>query len=83
MSDGLTLEKLKIEERLRGVETHMALNNQSLIQISELLKSLDDRVAIQNGRVFKLESWKSYILGGVGATGGIFAFIVTILNWFK
>lgn len=83
MSDGLTLEKLKIDERLRNVETHMALSNQSLGVISELLKSLDARVAIQNGRVTKLENWKTYILGGIGAVGGVFAFIVTVLNWLK
>lgn len=80
MPEGLTLEKLKIDDRLREVELHMAANNITLKQISETLDKLDVKVGIQNGRVNKLENIKTYAAGAVGAIGGIFTFVYFIVD---
>ncbi len=83
MGDGLTLEKLKIDERLRGVETHMEGNKITLHNIAESLTSLNLKVGIQNGRITKLENWKAYVLGGIGGVGGIFGIISLLISWIK
>lgn len=83
MSDGLTLEKLKIEERLRSVEQTLAGQNQTLSGIVTQLIELNNKVGIQNGRVRKLEDWKVYVFGGVCALSGIVGASVTVINLLK
>ncbi len=79
----LTLEKLKIDERLRAVEQGHAGNKVLLHTISESLTQLVSKVTIQNGRVSKLENWQSYLMGGVGAVGIIFSFVVLVVKALK
>ena len=100
MSDGLSLEKLKIDERLRKVEeqtvrliSHMesefgSANTEgnltgALNRIEGSLKALNERVAIQNGKVRKLEDWKTYCLGGAGMLGGLITFVFFIVDKIK
>jgi len=80
VSDGLTLEKLKIDDRLREVEVHMAENKTILHQMAETLTSLNLKVGIQNGRVTKLEGWKAWILGGVAMASVIFSASLAIIT---
>lgn len=83
MGDGLTLEKLKIDERLREVEIHGATTNQILKDIDKSLVQLIEKVKTQNGRVTKLENWKTYILGGMGVMGGGVTLLGVAVSWFK
>lgn len=66
MSDGLTLEKLKIDERLRDVEKHMSGNIKVLEGFTLALGELKEKVGKQNGRVGKLEAWRAGVLGMMG-----------------
>lgn len=71
MEDKFTLEKLKIDERLRGVEVHMAGSVEVLKYIKEGIDSLNVKVGIQNGRVSKLEHDRAYVMGGCAVIGAI------------
>lgn len=83
MSDGLTLEKLKIDERLRAVENHIAEGNIIFKNLDNTLMGLSGKIGIQNGRINKLENWKSYIVGSMGAIGAIFGMVAVIISWTK
>lgn len=49
----------------------------------ENIEALKNAVKIQNGRIFKLETWQAFMLGG-GAFLGVLGSIVTIaIMWFK
>ncbi len=65
MGDGLTLEKLKIDERLRAVESHIAAEAESRKNLIEVLQALVEKVGRQNGRIGKLEIWRGTIIGGM------------------
>ena len=93
MSDGLTLEKLKIEERLRSVEMQTARllshwmsefgGGNTPGNINVTLNKIEELIKEQNGRVKKLEEWKVYILGGICAISIIFSLIIAILTLIK
>lgn len=48
----------------------------------ENIESLKVKVGIQNGRIFKLEIWQAYILGGVGMLGVLGSMITMAIMWF-
>lgn len=83
MGDGLTLEKLKIDERLREVEKHISAETESRNNLIAVLQALVEKVGKQNGRIGKLENWKAYILGGIGGIGGLFGVTSLIITWIK
>lgn len=47
------------------VVSHIATTNQVLKDVDGSIRALDDKVGIQNGRILKLENWRSWILGGL------------------
>lgn len=47
------------------------------------LREISTRVAIQNGRVSKLENWRSYVIGIGGACGGILTLLTLLVAWIK
>lgn len=76
MNDGLTLEKLKIVEKLEKLEenmhtssVHIATTNLLLVNIDKTLTELKDAKVTQNGRISKLENWQAKILGALGVMG--------------
>lgn len=52
-------------------------------RITEALRHLNEKVAIQNGRVKKLEASKTYIIGACAAITGMFGLVITIIMLFK
>ena len=86
MGDGLTLEKLKIDERLRAVEAHMAeskpFRENILSAISRLessVKSIDDKTApieslrlAEERRIKNQETFNKTIIGTVTLALGTF-----------
>lgn len=44
--------------------------------------ALNSKVAIQNGRIFKLETWQAFILGGVALLGVMGAMVTMAIMWF-
>lgn len=76
----LTLEKLEVAKRLVAVEITLAETNVHLETIAGILVELKDAKVIQNGRISKLENWKSYLVGGIGAIGGCMAFVYFVID---
>lgn len=83
MGSDLTLEKMKIDDRLRAVEVHIAGRNEMDKMTVVALNNLTEKVGKQNGRINKLENWKAYILGVAGAIGGFFGGVSLIIAWIK
>lgn len=58
-----------MEERRGATIEHLLESMGEIKQIgkqnSDSLRELNEKVAIQNGRVGKLENWRSYMLGAV------------------
>ena len=56
-----------------------------LIRVEGRLAEIHDEVKKTNGRVRKLESWRSYIVGAIGILGAIASFTIPIIlqNLFK
>ena len=80
MSDGLTLEKMEVVKRLSKLEINVAETNLHLRSIAEILVEAKTDKKTQDDKIRKLEDWKNYVLGGIGAIGGVFAFIVTMID---
>ena len=57
--------------------------NTKLRELSNDVSALNSKVAIQNGRVGKLELWQARVFGAVGVIGIIFSLITLILNVLK
>lgn len=81
--DGLTLEKLKINDRLIVLEIQNAAKMEILARIEKSVDGLVERVGIQNGRVSKLENWRSYVFGSMGALGGVCTVVALLIGWVK
>lgn len=47
-----------LDNKVDNVESKMDNVNDDIIQMKDVVKSLDEKVGIQNGRVGKLEMWK-------------------------
>ncbi len=77
--DGIERRNVNWED----IISHMATTNSKLENIHATLVCLDGKVGKLNGRIGKLENWRSYILGAVGAVGCIFAGVITIINLVK
>lgn len=60
----------------------MATSAGELKNISADIKELKNRVGIQNGRVFKLEKWQAFILGGVALLGVMGGMLSIAVIWF-
>jgi hypothetical protein len=74
-----------MEERRQGnveIVSSMATMAQKIIQIHDDIIELNTKVAIQNGRVFKLEKWQAFILGGVALLGIMGAMLSMAVVWF-
>ena len=74
-----------MDERRQSNEkiiTFIATATEELKNISNDIKNLNDRVAIQNGRVFKLEKWQAFILGGTALLGIMGSMVSAALIWF-
>lgn len=94
MSDGLTLEKLKIDERLREVEKHMAegtiIRQQIVKQLehcANILDKIEERMESLDKRVTALESTekerkKAHDGMMTIAVGAITMAIGTFMVWF-
>ena len=57
-----------IEERLKNIH--------------EDILSLNIKVGIQNGRIFKLEKWQAFILGGTALLGTMGGIVSMAIIWF-
>lgn len=68
-----TLEKMKIDERLRSVENSSTTNSFILKEIHEMVKK-------QNGRVGKLEKWQSFVIGGTVVITGLVTYGLAVLK---
>jgi hypothetical protein len=55
---------------------------EKLKNIHEDILELNNKVGIQNGRIFKLEKWQAFILGGTALVGVIGAFLSLAVAWF-
>jgi hypothetical protein len=63
-----------MQERRKGYEdiiAHMAKTNEALSNITETLVELKEAKKIQNGRIGKLENWRSWMIGGMAAIGAL------------
>lgn len=49
----------------------------------ENIEALKNAVKIQNGRIFKLEIWQAFILGGVALLGVLGSIVTMAIMWFK
>lgn len=49
----------------------------------ENIEALKNAVKIQNGRIFKLETWQAFILGGVALLGVMGSIVTMAIMWFK
>lgn len=49
----------------------------------ENIEALKNAVKIQNGRIFKLEKWQAFILGGVAILGALGSMLTLAIMWFK
>lgn len=58
MGDGLTLEKLKIDERLRAVEAHMAEAKPFRDNLTASIERLEKTVASINSKIEPIEDLK-------------------------
>lgn len=75
-----------MQERRKGYEevvAHMATTNEKLDNICSEIKGLKEAKITQNGRIGKLENWKSYILGGFGCIGGLITLAGVVILWIK
>lgn len=79
----LTLEKLKIDERLRSLEISSAGKVEILKRIDGTLTELVANVKIQNGRVNKLENKWHTVLGICTGVGFIVGTIITAVKLLK
>lgn len=59
----LTLEKMKIDERLRGVELHVAASNVIFTNLTKAIDALTEKIGNQNGRIGRLENDRAWVLG--------------------
>ncbi len=59
--------------------------NEGMDSIRHSIEELKQLLIKQNGRITKLENWKSWVLGAAcaGAGGGGFAFISIMMGWIK
>ena len=74
-----------MEERRQGnveIAAAMATMSQKIIQIHDDIIALNAKVAIQNGRVFKLEKWQAFILGGTALLGILGSIVTVAVMWF-
>ncbi len=83
MSDGLTLEKLKVNDRLIELEKISAGSKEILEQISKDVALIHVKVGIQNGRVGKLENWQSWMYGGFAMVGFLFSMAAVLISYSK
>ena len=68
------------DERRRNVNwdqiiSHMAATNEKLDSIKSECTELKNSIKLQNGRIGKLENWRSWMVGGMATITGIFAFL--------
>lgn len=75
-NNDFTLEKLKIAENL-------ATNTEAIKNCTLILTKLEEKVGQQNGRIAKLENWRSYVLGGAGVLSGTITFVYFIVDKIK
>ena len=81
---GNVMEGVMEERRQGNVEmaSAMATMAQKIIQIHDDIIALNAKVAIQNGRVFKLEKWQAFILGGTALLGILGSIVTVAVMWF-
>lgn len=65
----LTLEKLKIRDDLTSLIIEVRFANATLLELKEKVKT-------QNGRIGKLENWRSYTLGAMAVTLFVISLVV-------
>ncbi len=72
------------ERRQANIEmvAAMATMSQKVIQIHDDIISLNNKVSVQNGRIFKLEKWQAFILGGVALLGVMGSMVTMAIVWF-
>ena len=72
------------ERRQANIEmvAAMATMSQKVIQIHDDIIDLNTKVGIQNGRIFKLEKWQAFILGGVALLGVLGSIVTMAIIWF-
>lgn len=61
----LTLEKLKIDERLRAVENHISAGNVIFENLTNAIKNLTINLAEQSKEIGKLKNDRAWALGGM------------------
>ena len=67
-----------MEERRQGY----SVLEEKLKNIHEDIVDLNNKVGIQNGRIYKLEKWQAFILGGVALIGVMGFFLSLAVIWF-
>ena len=77
-------DPLGAERRVLNVKIieFMATATEEIKGMRSDIARLDSKVAIQNGRVFKLEKWQAFILGGVALLGVMGSMISMAIIWF-
>ena len=61
----------------------MAVSGEKLETIHSDIIELKQRVAIQNGRIFKLEKWQSFVFGACAVLGVVTTLFGIIPLWIK